>query len=345
VLLVDDDAIVRDVMSAWLADQGYECAGVAGAAAALECASVHAFEVAVLNLRLPDGDGAALARKLKAANADLAVVMVVGAAPFWECDQAVHASEGEFLQKPFTRDEMVQAVERAMWKRVTARSQSLNLAHLEQVINERAAQLSRRIAMADTASNEGLEGLVVDLNRSNPGAAQHALRVADSAEAVARMLELEETEVVVIRRAALLHDIGKLAIPDALMCKPSALTTAEINLIRSHPRVGYAILSPIPALGLVADVVVSSHEAWDGTGYPAGLSRNDIPIGARVVAVADTYDALTWALVLGGPVPRVRAAAELVRCAGTLFDPAVVAAWLRVLDTTSELGPRPTRES
>jgi response regulator RpfG family c-di-GMP phosphodiesterase len=145
-------------------------------------------------------------------------------------------------------------------------------------------------------------------------------------------LGLIDTELAVLERGALLHDIGKVAMPDALMCKAGPLTEDEIAIIRTHPQVGFAIVSVVPSLQLPAEIVLASHEAGDGSGYPRGLAGAAIPLGARITAVTDTFDALTWSRVYHEPVSKVRAAAELVRCAGTQFDPEVVQAWLRVLD-------------
>ncbi len=210
--------------------------------------------------------------------------------------------------------------------------QRVDRARLEKLIVHRALELARQVAAADTASAQGLDTLLTGLTRHNPEALTHARRVAGIATAIGIALGLPDTELVVVARGALLHDIGKLAMPAALMCKPAALTGDEIHLLRSHPEIGAAIVADAPALRLPADIVRSSHEAWDGSGYPGQLEGAMIPLGGRITAVADTYDALTWSRAAAGPVAQVSAIAELVRCAGTLFDPEVVRSWLRVLD-------------
>ena len=210
--------------------------------------------------------------------------------------------------------------------------QRLERAQLQRLIVQRTCELGRRVAAADTSSAERLDALLASLTSQNPEALTHARRVAGIASAISLVLGLPDTELVVVARGALLHDVGKLAIPPTLMCKPTALTEAEIRLLRSHPEAGFAIVSAAPALTLAADIVLSSHEAWDGSGYPGGLARTAIPLGSRITAVADTYDALTWSRTAAGPVAQVSAVAELIRCAGTLFDPDIVRAWLRVLE-------------
>jgi putative nucleotidyltransferase with HDIG domain len=209
------------------------------------------------------------------------------------------------------------------------------------IVSDRTRELARVVASADTASVAALDTLLVALHRRNPDAVAHARRVAKITLTLASDLGVSETELPVIERAALLHDIGKLVMPRELMARPAALTRSDIDLIRSHPRAAYTILSAAPSLRLAADIVLSSHEAWDGSGYPRGAVGRAIPIGSRIIALADTYDAMTWSSDLGALVSPVRAAAELVRASGTYFDPDVVRAWLRRLDCGATPGCEP----
>jgi HD-GYP domain-containing protein (c-di-GMP phosphodiesterase class II) len=131
-----------------------------------------------------------------------------------------------------------------------------------------------------------------------------------------------------LRRAAELHDIGKAAIPDSILNKPEGLNQYEWGFMRRHTLVGERILSAAPALGPVARLVRSSHEHWDGNGYPDGLAGSRIPLGARVVLVCDAFDAMTRDRPYGRAIPPRDALAELRRCTGTQFDPTVVEAFL-----------------
>jgi len=135
-----------------------------------------------------------------------------------------------------------------------------------------------------------------------------------------------------VEHGALLHDIGKIAMPDSLIHKPGPLTEEEIGIIRTHPQIGYEIVRVVPNLAGAAEIILASHEAFDGSGYPKGLKGDEIPIGSRITAVTDTFDALTWSRVYRDPVSVTHAAAELVRCAGAQFDPDVVHAWLRIVE-------------
>jgi HD-GYP domain-containing protein (c-di-GMP phosphodiesterase class II) len=168
--------------------------------------------------------------------------------------------------------------------------------------------------------------------------------VADLAVGAGKRLGLSGGELTVLARAAELHDIGKMAVPDTILNKPGPLDDDERAFMRRHAIVGEQILAAAPAMSEVALVVRASHERLDGGGYPDGLSGNQIPLGARIVAVCDAYDALTSERPYRAPVSATDALAELRRCAGTQFDPAVVEAFVAVLAERSAARP-PAREA
>lgn len=332
VLVVDDEPVLRDLLAAWLGDEGYECDAAVGVTEALERAAARPFDVALLDLMLPDGDGVSLARQLREADDDLALIMVTGTRRFDAAVEGMRLSVTDYLLKPFTRQELVDSVDRAVRRRDALKRRRDGQPALEEQITQRTGELARSFAAVDAASTTTLEALLMALHSRNPDAATHARRVAEMARMLGTKLGLPDTELAVLERGALLHDIGKVALPDAVMCKPGPLTEEEIAILRTHPQVGHTIVSVVPALQLAAEIVLASHEAWDGSGYPRGLAGDAIPIGARITAVTDTFDALTWSRVYRERISKVRAAAELVRCAGTQFDPEVVQAWLRLLD-------------
>ena len=165
-----------------------------------------------------------------------------------------------------------------------------------------------------------------------PAAHAHARRVARTAAALARTVELPDPLVEQVEHAALLHDIGKLAIPDPDVEADDAQGELQATLRRQHVRIGFDILSVVPHLRPAAAIVIAVPERWDGFGYPAGLRGREIPIGARIVAVADAYDVLTSNHVYREGLSRDEANAEIVHSAGTYFDPDIVRAWLRTSD-------------
>jgi two-component system, cell cycle response regulator len=169
--------------------------------------------------------------------------------------------------------------------------------------------------------------LVRALHEREPELGAHIRGVADLSTAVGRRLRLASEALEVLGRAAELHDVGKLAMPDHLLGKPGELDAGEWELMRRHPEIGARILAPVAALAPVAELVAASHERWDGTGYPAGLAGDEIPLGARIIAVCDVYDAMVSDLPYAAARPVDEALAEIRAGAGTLFDPAVVEAF------------------
>jgi response regulator RpfG family c-di-GMP phosphodiesterase len=143
---------------------------------------------------------------------------------------------------------------------------------------------------------------------------------------------LAPIEALAVKRAALLHDVGKIAIPERLLADGGPLTDADLALLRSHVSIGAEVLASVPALEALAPIVAATHERFDGTGYPRGLSGDAIPIGARIISVVDAYDAMTSARCYSDPVSHDEANAELVRSAGSQFDPNVVRAWLQLTE-------------
>jgi diguanylate cyclase (GGDEF)-like protein len=178
-----------------------------------------------------------------------------------------------------------------------------------------------------SASRQSKDVLLRALAERNPDLSDHLSGVAELAVATARSLGLSQEEVEQVRHAAELHDVGKVAIPDAILSKPGALDDVEWEFIRRHTLIGERIINAAPALGGVGKLVRSSHERWDGAGYPDRLGGRDIPLGSRIVAVADAFDAMTAARPYTEPRPAQLALQELRRCAGTQFDPVVVEAF------------------
>jgi putative nucleotidyltransferase with HDIG domain len=332
ILVVDDEPAICRLLSDWLQREGYHCTTAGEADEALAAVSRQKADVVLLDLALPGEDGVALARRLRDQDDEVALIMITGLQRFDAAVEGMRLGVMDYLLKPLTQQQLIESVDRAVRWRDTNRRLAQERKRLEDAIERRSVELASAFAEIENASSSVLEALLVTLNTRNPEAFDHAKRVASMAASLAEAMNVPDTERIHIQRGALLHDIGKVAMPDALIHKPGPLTDEEIGIIRTHPQIGYSIVSVVPSLKPAAEIVIASHEAWDGGGYPRGLAGAAIPIGARITAVVDTYDALTWARIYHDPVTTVRAAAELVRCAGSQFDPDVVQTWLRVID-------------
>lgn len=185
---------------------------------------------------------------------------------------------------------------------------------------------------------EAVEALAVTLTERDRYTGEHSEAVIEMSASVARNLGLREREVQWIRSAALLHDIGKIAIPNEILHKPGPLTDEEWKLMREHPVVGERILRVLPGMGPVARIVRHEHERWDGTGYPDGLAGEQIPIGSRIIIVADAYHAMTSDRPYRAAMSHEEAVEELMRCTGTQFDPSVTAMLIGYLYGTRQAG-------
>ena len=190
-----------------------------------------------------------------------------------------------------------------------------------------------------SASRQSADVLLSALAERDPRLTSHVGDVAEIAQALARELGVHEDQLPAIRQAAELHDIGKVAIPDAILAKPGPLDEDELAFVRAHTEIGERILAAAPALSVVAKLVRHTHERWDGTGYPDRLAGERIPLGSRIVSVCDAFDAMVGERPYRKSRNFVGALEELVKCAGTQFDPAVVAAYVRVVSGTSLLPP------
>jgi two-component system response regulator RpfG len=241
----------------------------------------------------------------------------------------------DYLFKPFSSDELIESVERAVeWRRNAVRARATAF-DLEQAIVDRVGQLRTTFNTARVTSAAALDALLEQLYEDNRSALHHVRRVARHSTRVAAQLGVVESQLVAIRHAGLLHDIGKLALPPSLLTKATPLTDHELTLFRTHTEIGTEIVAGAPWLTAVAPIVGGVRERFDGTGYPCGTAGAAIPLGSRIIAAAELFDSMLVAHLADEAASMDVVNAALVQAAGTRLDPAVVAAWLRYVDTTA----------
>jgi response regulator RpfG family c-di-GMP phosphodiesterase len=332
VLIVDDEPGVRHLMRRWLESRGYVVVVAAGADKALELLADTPTAVALCDLHMPGHDGLWLADQLRREHPDTAVIIATGLNDVGSAVASLRQGVVDYLTKPFERDRLCEAVSRAVeWHRSACDSRRWR-EQLEDEMFARRSHLEDIIASQFVDSDDDLDVLLATLTATNPDAYAHAYRVAALSATVARALQLPESEVPTLERAALLHDLGKLAMPEAVLRKPAPLTVEEQRLIRLHPRIGSELIEHVPYLALAAAVVRDAHERVDGLGYPDGRRGEEVSLPARIVAVADAYDTMTRARVFRDAMTPAAALVELERCSGTQFDPRVVLAFTSVAD-------------
>lgn len=328
ILVVDNDPGVLRTLSVWLTEAGHVCDTAAAGDEALALATGAPPGAAIVSVDVDGGGGLPLARRLRHAE-DVGVILLTDAPSYAVGVSAMRMGANDYLTKPCRRDEVLEAVSRAeAWRTSLQRDRSAR--GLMQEALALARDRSRRVAAVAPDPGQAIHALMAALKARLPETHLHARRVARLSARMGGLLGLTAGAVVDLEHAALLHDVGKIAVADAVVDPDRPLSDAELEILRTHVTLGFQIVSEVPALRHLAPVVVATHERFDGSGFPSGLAAEDIPMGARIITVADAYDVLSTAHASGGPASADAINAELVRGAGTDFDPDVVRAWLNI---------------
>lgn len=332
VLVVDDERGIRDIVSRWLLAGGYDVRTASGAEEAISTVRVSAPAVALCDIRMPGRDGLWLAHQIRQEAPDTAIVMASGVQDTTSVVTSFRDGVVDYLTKPFGRDRLQESVLRAVEWHHTARESRRWRRSLEREVQAGRDRLVEALESGPIDSDEALDAVLLRLLSDSTEAYAHAYRVAALAAGIGRGLGLGEEELRLIARAALLHDIGKIAMPDAVLRKPAPLTKEEQELVRQHPAIAAEVIQGLPYLAPTADLVRDAQERMDGLGYPAGIRACDAALGARIIAVADAYDTMTRSRVFRDALSPQDALLEVERCAGAQFDPLVVDAFKRVVE-------------
>jgi len=280
------------------------------------------------DLMMADLDGIGLLERTKERFPDMPVVMVTAVHDISVALTAIRNGAYDYLLKPFEREQLMATVRRALENRRLKVENRAYQTNLEALVASRTEQLRRAMSELERSYDMMLEALGGALDMKDAETEGHSRRVTAFTMAISRKLGLPKEQVEVIARGAFLHDIGKMAIPDNILRKPGALDPDETAIMREHSYRGYMMLKKIPFLKEAADIVYSHQEKYDGTGYPRNLKGKEIPLGARIFAVADTLDAITSNRPYRAAQTVEAAQKEIKRCAGTQFDPEVVEQFL-----------------
>jgi cyclic di-GMP phosphodiesterase len=333
ILVVDDEVAVRELIARWLAGVGHDVQTASGAEDALDRVRAAAPAVALCDIRMPGRDGLWLARHIREDAPETAVIMATGVQDVKSAVTTLRQGVVDYLTKPFGRDRVRASVQRGLeWHKSACESRRWRES-LQADVDVRRQRLGHALAASAIDSDAALDCLLSTLTAADRDAYAHAYRVAALAASVGRALQLGDEDMAALERAALLHDVGKLAMPEAVLRKPAPLTVEEQDLIRQHPRIGAELLDDVPYLKAAAELVRDAHERIDGLGYPNGTRATDVALGARIISVADAFDAMTRPRVFRDAITPREALLELERCAGTQFDAFVVDAFKTVVQT------------
>jgi putative nucleotidyltransferase with HDIG domain len=333
ILIVDDEEAIREIVATLLQNQGYRCASVANGKQAVEYLRRNTVDVVLSDMVMPEMDGLQLLAWEHTHDPDVPVIMVTAIHDVSTALEAIRGGAYDYILKPFEKDQLFMSVRRAIehrWLLLENRNYQRNL---ESLVEKRTSELRGALQQLEQSYDETLEALGGALDLKDAETEGHCKRVTTFTIAIARAMKIDPALLPHIARAAFLHDIGKMAIPDRILRKPGPLNDDERAVMRTHCEVGYNMLIRIPFLREAAEIVLAHQEFYDGTGYPRGLREQQIPLGARIFAVADSLDAMISDRPYRKALSMDHARKEILRCSGTQFDPSVVEVFLSLPDT------------
>jgi response regulator RpfG family c-di-GMP phosphodiesterase len=336
VLIVDDDLALRTILSVMLTHADFLCRTAACGEEALRLLASDPTDVVISDLRMPGISGMDLLIEVRKRYPRLAFLMVTGEDETRVGVRAMQLGADDYLLKPFDADVVLGSLHRALQKKKLEREVQEYRLRLEEMVSERTQQLRTALQQTERSYEDTLEALGAAIDLRDSPTAGHSRRVFLYSMELAKSIGGLEQEIRSIAMGAWLHDIGKLAIPDRVLLKPGPLTDSEWEIMRRHARIGYELVKSISFLAGAAEIVLTHHERFDGSGYPQKMKADEIPFGARIFAVADTLDAMTSDRPYRAALPLQTARDVIERGSGTLFDPLVAAAFLRVPSGTWE---------
>ena len=329
ILIVDDEPDITEILADLLGDN-HECTTANSAEAALELLAANEFHLVVSDITMPGMSGLEMLPRAKSISPNTVVVMISGMQTVESAIGALRLGGFDYLMKPFDLRQVEAVVKRALehHELIVAKQRYEN--HLEELVEQRTAELDQALNSLEDAYRSTLKALTAALETRDSETHGHSERVVTYSLRLGREYGLSAEQMKALEFGSLLHDIGKIGVPDLILRKPEKLTEEEWVLMREHPLHGQQILRGIEFLAGPARVVAQHHEKWDGSGYPLGLQGHDIDLCARIFSVADAFDAITSNRVYRRGKSYQEAADELDLWAGRQFDPKVVEAFHRV---------------
>lgn len=329
VLLIDDERMNRLIVGDYLRDSGYAVLEAESSSEGLRIFDNARPDIVITDLRMPGGDGNQVVTRLQNVAPDTPVIIISGTASLEEALCMLREGASDFITKPVREmDRIKHAIDAAMKKANLHRENRLVKTALEDAIQQQTHELRDLNAKLKNALESTVNALGVIVAQKDPYTAGHNDRVARIAMALGHSMGLSRDRIDTLRVAGNLHDIGKISVPGEILNKPGRLTPEEFEQVKIHPETGFEILKGIPFHGPVAEIVLQHHERYDGTGYPRGLKRDDAMLEARILAVADIYEALTSDRPYRQALPHEQAMAHIIREAGSQICPLCACAFI-----------------
>jgi putative two-component system response regulator len=326
VLITDHDSATRALLGRWLSEEGYSWDTASGADEALRKLQQTDYSLVLLDSAPPGMLGIELLIEITRDHPDLAVMMMSGSDDRTTALLAFELGAYAFVFKPLRQNEVLVGIASSLERLRKEREKRAYQAWLEEEVQARREDVRSR-------EEEIALRLVWAAEYRDDSTGGHIRRIGTYASILAEGLGWSPREQENLRLAATMHDIGKIGVPDSILLKPGRLTASEFEILKRHTEIGARILagSKVPVLRQAREIAMHHHERWDGCGYPKGLSGKAIPLQARIVAVADVYDALVYERVYSPAVKESEAVSLMGRENGKQFDPGIFEVFLRVL--------------
>jgi putative two-component system response regulator len=331
ILIVDDEETIRLALRKFLRSRGYEVDIAGSGDQALESLDAGSFSLMLCDVRMPGMTGVQVVPQARAKDQDLAIIMLTAVNDAATATEVLSAGATDYLMKPVELADLQQAVDRALQKRAELIEQRRVDTLIREEVALRTAELEREKEALRLMSVSIAETLINAMEAKDVYLRGHSQRVAELAGQLAEEMGLDETISEDLRVAGRLHDVGKIGIRESVLNKPGCLTAEEFEHVKRHVQIGLDILAPLSHLRTPLEYVQHHHEHWDGAGYPQQLSGEQIPLGARILCAADTFDALTSKRAYREPMEPLAALAHLKVDVGKQFDPCVYEALVRVV--------------
>jgi putative two-component system response regulator len=322
ILLVEDETPIRHFLKRTLSAGGYQCREAANTGEALVELENNDFGLVILDIRMPGKSGIEFLPEIKSGYPDTAVIMATASTDIDTAVQCMKQGAYDYITKPFNNEVLFFSVKRALEKRRLDLEVKEYRQHLEDKVREQAGRI--RGSFINT-----IRALVYALEAKDEYTSGHSQRVADISAAIARELHLPLESIDKVVLAALVHDIGKIGVRESILTKPAKLTDDEFMQVKKHPEIGERIMGPVADDQEILQYIRHHHSYFDGTGYPDALRAYQIPLGARILAVADAFEAMTSERPYRRAMSEEDACAELIRSKDRQFDPEVVEAFFR----------------
>jgi response regulator RpfG family c-di-GMP phosphodiesterase len=335
IFVIDDDPPIVEALDYFLKGRGYQVTGFEDPQEAAKAIGNEPPHLVITDRNMPGLGGFDLARLALEEDPDIGVIILTGAREAELAIEAFHLGVTDYILKPLDLKAIEDSVRKALIRRTQAVFHRATEARMRAELEKRRREAEGKAALLEEVTLGALSALVRILEERTPHFRGHSEAVAGLAEGIAREMRLPPEDVRWCRTAGFLHDIGMIAIPDRILEKSDSLSSEESSQVREHCRIGKEILEPFPHLGPVPDLVFLHHERVDGSGYPLGLGGDKLPVGAQVVAVADSFQALVEPRPYRPAHSRSEALDILIGTSGIWHAPEVLKALARIVPASA----------